>query len=117
MLPLIFAIHSCSSLLTQAISRIKKNVAYFRVNYCVGVALTCAASFLFHPTSLVVLGLLMLAWGYLLFVKHSPLVISGRQIRWVNSVRTSLRVHALAEVQSHSVTQTHANIHRPHFDL
>lgn len=65
----------------QAISRIKKNVAYFRVNYCVAVAATCVASFLFHPTSLIVLGMLLLAWGYMVFVKQSPLVISGRQIR------------------------------------
>jgi hypothetical protein len=73
--------HSRTRTRAQAISRIKKNTAYFRVNYCVGVVATCAASFLFHPTSLIVLGLLMVAWGYLVFVKQSPIVISGRQIR------------------------------------
>jgi len=69
------------SLLPQAISRIKKNAAYFRVNYCVAVMATCALSFIFHPSSLFVLALLLVAWSYLVFIRQSPLVISGRQIR------------------------------------
>eukprot|EP00200_Dunaliella_tertiolecta_P000359 CAMPEP_0202362338 /NCGR_PEP_ID=MMETSP1126-20121109/14551_1 /ASSEMBLY_ACC=CAM_ASM_000457 /TAXON_ID=3047 /ORGANISM="Dunaliella tertiolecta, Strain CCMP1320" /LENGTH=218 /DNA_ID=CAMNT_0048956491 /DNA_START=25 /DNA_END=681 /DNA_ORIENTATION=+ len=66
--------------MAEAISRIKKNVAYFRVNYCIAVVATCAASFVLHPSSLLVLAVLLVAWGYLLFVRQSPLVISGRQI-------------------------------------
>lgn len=68
-------------LTAQAISRIKKNAAYFRVNYCVAVVATCAASFILHPSSLFVLAVLLVAWGYLVFVRQSPIVISGRQIR------------------------------------
>lgn len=66
----------------QAISRIKKNTAYFKVNYSVAVLATCMVTFLMNPSSLLVLGVLVAAWAYFIFVKQGPLVISGRQIRW-----------------------------------
>jgi steroid 5-alpha reductase family enzyme len=69
----------------QAIGRIKKNIAYFRVNYAVCMVACCALSFLFNPTSLIVLALLLLAWGYVMIYRaNQKFVISGREIRWGN---------------------------------
>jgi hypothetical protein len=66
----------------QALGRIKKNAAYFRVNYLIVMLASCVTTFVMHPSSLFVLGLLMAAWIYLLFVRQAPVVISGRQLRW-----------------------------------
>ncbi|KAL6744982.1 prenylated rab acceptor family protein [Haematococcus lacustris] len=66
--------------LAEALGRIKKNTAYFKVNYLVVVLTTCVVTFLMHPSSLFVLGLLLAAWIYLLFIRQQPVVISGRQL-------------------------------------
>lgn len=67
----------------QALGRIKKNTAYFRVNYLMVVLTTCVVTFVMHPSSLFVLGLLLASWIYLLFIRQTPVVISGRQLRCV----------------------------------
>lgn len=66
--------------LTEALGRIKKNTAYFRVNYLLVVLTTCAVTFVMNPSSLLVLATLLAAWVYLLFVRTQPLVIGGRQL-------------------------------------
>ncbi|GFH23136.1 PRA1 family protein, partial [Haematococcus lacustris] len=71
--------------LAEALGRIKKNTAYFKVNYLVVVLTTCVVTFLMHPSSLFVLGLLLAAWIYLLFIRQQPVVISGRQLRCVGA--------------------------------
>lgn len=67
--------------LAEAASRLRKNAAYFRINYLVVILLTVAATFLTHPSSLVVLGGLAASWVYVFALRSSPLVISGRELR------------------------------------
>ena len=62
----------------QATSRLRKNAAYFRVNYLVFVGLVTAVCFAFHPTSLFVVAFLAMAWGYLFLVRQAPIVLAGR---------------------------------------
>lgn len=64
----------------QALTRIKKNSSYFRVNYLLVMLGTCAATFAMHPTALVVLGLILAGWVWALFVRTAPIVIGGRQL-------------------------------------
>jgi hypothetical protein len=45
------------------------------------VLTTCVVTFLMHPSSLLVLGLLLGVWIYLMFIRTAPVVISGRQLR------------------------------------
>lgn len=66
----------------QAASRLRKNAAYFRINYLIVTSLTVAAAFVLNPQSLFVLGFLMAGWVYMFAVRQGPLVISGREIRW-----------------------------------
>lgn len=66
--------------LSDATSRLRKNLAYFRVNYAALVAVCLAASLLSNPVSLAILLALLAAWCflYLLRPSDSPLVIFGR---------------------------------------
>ncbi|XP_059457323.1 PRA1 family protein B3-like [Corylus avellana] len=66
--------------LTEAYSRIRKNLGYFRVNYLTFLALVLALSLLSHPISLFVLLSLLGAWTFLYLFRQSdqPLVILGR---------------------------------------
>ncbi|KAJ0258667.1 PRA1 family protein B2 [Hirschfeldia incana] len=66
--------------LTDSISRIRKNLSYFKVNYAAIVSLVLAFSLLSHPFSLLVLLSLLGAWMFLYLFRSSdqPLVIFGR---------------------------------------
>ncbi|KAK4407728.1 PRA1 family protein B3 [Sesamum angolense] len=66
--------------LSGAISRTRKNVSYFRVNYLSILALVLAASLLSHPLSLFALVSLIAAWLvlYLLRPAEQPLVLFNR---------------------------------------
>ncbi|XP_062117720.1 PRA1 family protein B3-like [Humulus lupulus] len=66
--------------LSEAYSRIRKNVPYFRVNYAILVGIALALSLLSHPFSLIVLLSLLAAWAFLYLFRPSdqPLVILGR---------------------------------------
>lgn len=64
----------------QAASRIRKNAAYFRVNYLVVILATTVVSFVMHPTSLLVLAALMAAWIYVLFIRQQPITMGGREL-------------------------------------
>lgn len=66
---------------SQAITRIKKNASYFRVNYLLVMIASTAATFAMHPSSLFVLFMLLGGWIYLMFVRTGPLVLGGRQLR------------------------------------
>lgn len=69
----------------QALGRIKKNTAYFRVNYLLVALTSCVVTFALHPSSLFVLGLLLGMWVYLLLIRQQPVVINGRQLRCVGA--------------------------------
>lgn len=66
--------------LTEAYSRIRKNLTYFRVNYLTFLALVLAFSLVSHPVSLLVLLALLGSWIFLYVFRPSdqPLVILGR---------------------------------------
>ncbi|XP_078181441.1 PRA1 family protein B2-like [Carex rostrata] len=66
--------------LSDATSRVRKNLGYFRVNYAAVIALCLAASLLSHPFSLAVLLALLAAWCFLYLLRPSdpPLVLFGR---------------------------------------
>ncbi|CAA6654693.1 unnamed protein product [Spirodela intermedia] len=66
---------------TSAISRVRKNLSYFRVNYMAVIAVVLAVSLLTNPVSLVVLLGLLVGWCllYLFRPADTPLVILGRQ--------------------------------------
>lgn len=66
--------------LSEAYSRIRKNLPYFKVNYVTLLVLVLAFSLLSHPFSLLVLLCLFAAWMFLYLFRPSdqPLVIFGR---------------------------------------
>ncbi|XP_022764959.1 PRA1 family protein B1-like [Durio zibethinus] len=66
--------------LTDAYSRIRKNLSYFKVNYITLLAVVLAFSLLSNPFSLLVLLGLLAAWVFLYLFRPSdqPLVIFGR---------------------------------------
>ncbi|WOH10927.1 hypothetical protein DCAR_0830404 [Daucus carota subsp. sativus] len=65
---------------SDATARIRKNYAYFRVNYLSLIALVMAFSLVTHPYSLLLLLGLLTAWLFLYLFRPSdpPLVIFGR---------------------------------------
>uniref|UniRef100_A0A7N0ZUP5 PRA1 family protein n=1 Tax=Kalanchoe fedtschenkoi TaxID=63787 RepID=A0A7N0ZUP5_KALFE len=66
--------------LSEAISRIRRNYAYFRVNYITLLAAVLAVSLLSNPFSLLLLLGLLGGWLFLYFFRPSdqPLVVLGR---------------------------------------
>ncbi|RCV36897.1 hypothetical protein SETIT_8G018300v2 [Setaria italica] len=67
--------------LSDATSRLRKNLAYFRVNYAAVVALSLAAALLAHPFSLAALLALLAAWCLLYILRPAdapPLAAFGR---------------------------------------
>ncbi|MFS7958278.1 putative prenylated rab acceptor P [Helianthus anomalus] len=68
--------------LTDAVSRIRKNFLYFRINYTSLLAVILAFSLLSHPFSLIILLSLLGAWLFLYLFRPSdqPLVIAGRTL-------------------------------------
>ncbi|CAN6325583.1 unnamed protein product [Urochloa humidicola] len=65
----------------EATSRLRKNLAYFRVNYAAVVALSLAAALLAHPFSLAALLALLAAWCLLYILRPAdapPLAAFGR---------------------------------------
>ncbi|RLM69360.1 PRA1 family protein B2-like [Panicum miliaceum] len=67
--------------LSDATSRLRKNLAYFRVNYAAVVALPLGASLLAHPFSLAALLALLAAWCLLYILRPAdapPLAAFGR---------------------------------------
>ncbi|CAD6270162.1 unnamed protein product [Miscanthus lutarioriparius] len=67
--------------LAEATSRLRKNLAYFRVNYAAVTALCLAASLLAHPFSLAALLALLAAWCLLYVLRPAdapPVAAFGR---------------------------------------
>jgi Flp pilus assembly protein TadB len=62
----------------EATGRLKKNGAYFRVNYLAFMLVVTVTCMVLNPTSLVVLGCLALLWAYFFGIRKDPLVIGGR---------------------------------------
>ncbi|XP_009391697.2 PRA1 family protein B2-like [Musa acuminata AAA Group] len=67
--------------LSDAASRLRKNLAYFRVNYLALLAAALALSLLSHPFSLLLLLALLAAWAFLYLFRPAdapPLVLFRR---------------------------------------
>lgn len=66
--------------LSEATSRIKKNLSYFRVNYGIVLVAMVALSILWNPFSIFCLALLGGMWFYTFMVRAEPIVIYGRSL-------------------------------------
>lgn len=66
--------------LSEASARLRKNAAYFRVNYLIVLMGTVAMGFVMNPSSLFVLGALLVGWVYVFAVRTGPLVVNGREL-------------------------------------
>ncbi|CAO2840170.1 unnamed protein product [Amaranthus hypochondriacus] len=78
----IFDYHSisCPHNLSDAISRLKSNLLYFRMNFAMFILIVLFLSLLWHPISLIVFIAMMVAWLFLYFLRDEPLVLFGRSI-------------------------------------
>lgn len=66
--------------MAEATGRMRKNVAYFKVNYGIVAVSTTALVMVMNPWSLIVLAVLALLWGYAYVVRTTPLVLGGREL-------------------------------------
>ncbi|XP_010465226.1 PREDICTED: PRA1 family protein F3-like [Camelina sativa] len=66
--------------LSDAFSRIKTNLAYFRSNYAIVVLNVIFFSLIWHPTSLFLFAGLLLLWIFLYFFRDEPLKLFRFQI-------------------------------------
>lgn len=90
----------------DAVSRIKTNLSYFRMNYAMVVLVILFLSLLWHPISLIVFFALMAAWLFFYFLRDEPLVIFGRTV----NDRVVLIVLAVLTVALLLLTKATANI-------
>ncbi|XP_078164413.1 PRA1 family protein F3-like [Carex rostrata] len=66
--------------LGEAYLRLRNNLIYFAMNYAIIVLLIVFLSLLWHPISLIVFIVTMIAWIFFYFLKDGPLFLFGREI-------------------------------------
>eukprot|EP00897_Mesotaenium_endlicherianum_P003123 jgi/Mesen1/2839/ME000174S02088 len=66
--------------LAEATNRIKKNLAYFRVNYGIILAGVVVLSMLWNPISIFWLAVLAGIWTYLFLIRTEPVIVYGRAL-------------------------------------
>ncbi|THG04894.1 PRA1 family protein E-like [Camellia sinensis] len=64
----------------ESMSRIKKNLYYFRVNYTLVMLIIVFVSLIYHPVSMIVFLALFVGWLYLYFLRDHPIMLFNRTI-------------------------------------
>ncbi|RAL41005.1 unnamed protein product [Cuscuta campestris] len=62
----------------EAMSRIRHNANYFRVNYALIALVILFCSLVYHPISIIVFLLATVAWIWLYFFREAPVTVFGR---------------------------------------
>ncbi|CAH2053787.1 unnamed protein product [Thlaspi arvense] len=65
---------------SDAFSRIKMNLGYFRMNYAIVALIVIFFSLINHPTSLIVFTVLVFIWIFLYFLRDEPIKLFRYQI-------------------------------------
>ncbi|XP_022754896.1 PRA1 family protein F3-like isoform X2 [Durio zibethinus] len=68
---------SLPSNLNDSIQRIRTNAAFFRMNYVIIILFLLFITLLWHPVSLIVFIIMMVAWLFLYFLRDDPVSIEG----------------------------------------